>query len=62
MLVLYFVCFVFGVEKNDMVWISFNFFVVFVNCVFYCGVEVDFVDVEFIIGNMDVSVLVVKLV
>lgn len=57
MFVLYIVCFVLGVSEGDRVWIFLNLFVVLLNCVFYCGVKVDFVDIDFYIGNMCVDVL-----
>lgn len=61
MLVLYIVCFVLGVGDKDLVWMFFNFFVVLVNCVWFCGVDIDFVDIEQDIGNMCMDVLYDKL-
>lgn len=61
-LVLYIVCLVLGVGIVDIVWILLIFFVVLSNCVLYCGVSVDFVDIDFEIGNMFVVVFKEKLV
>lgn len=44
-----------------MVWIVFILFVVLVNCVCYCGVLVDFVDIDLYMCNFNVFVLVDKL-
>lgn len=46
MFVFYIVCLVLGLKKGDWFWILFNIFVVLVNCVFYCDVNVSFVDID----------------
>lgn len=57
MLVLYIVCMVLDLGSGDVFWIVLNIFVVFVNVGVYCGVDVDFVDIDFNIYCMLVVVL-----
>lgn len=56
--VLYIVCFGLNFGVGDFVWISLNIFVVLVNCVCYCGVDVGFIDIDFLIWNMLVEYFV----
>ena len=54
-------CLAIGIGKGDLVWVSSVSFVASSNCALYCGAEVDFVDLEYGTGNMDMNVLEVKL-
>ncbi|MCK8043386.1 UDP-4-amino-4,6-dideoxy-N-acetyl-beta-L-altrosamine transaminase [Shewanella sp. 1CM18E] len=58
---LHIACLALGVGKGDRVWTSPITFVASANSALYCGADVDFVDVELLTGNMDMSQLRLKL-
>ncbi|WP_299807263.1 UDP-4-amino-4,6-dideoxy-N-acetyl-beta-L-altrosamine transaminase [uncultured Shewanella sp.] len=58
---LHIACLALGVSKGDRVWTSPITFVASANSALYCGADVDFVDVELLTGNMDMTQLRLKL-
>jgi len=50
-----------GLAPGSVLWTSPNSFVASSNCAYYCGAEVDFVDIEEETGNMSVAALAEKL-
>jgi UDP-4-amino-4,6-dideoxy-N-acetyl-beta-L-altrosamine transaminase len=58
---LHLACLALGVSQGDRVWTSPITFVASANCAFYCGAEVDFVDIDPLTYNMGVSALAQKL-
>ncbi len=54
-------CLALGVGPGDWVWTSPNTFVASANCVYYCGAEVDFVDIDPRTYNLSVPALEAKL-
>lgn len=54
-------CLALGLGPGDMVWTTPNTFVASANCAYYCGAEVDFVDIDPQTYNMSVAVLEAKL-
>ncbi len=58
---LYLCCRAMGLTAGGLVWTSPNSYVASANCAFFCGAEVDFVDIDIGTGNMDVDRLEEKL-
>lgn len=58
---LHIACKALGLEKNDWLWTSPNSFVATANAALYCDAKVDFIDIDPITWNMDVSLLKDKL-
>lgn len=54
-------CLAAGVGQGDIVWTTPNSFVASANCALYCNATVDFVDMEPLTRNLDVSLLAQKL-
>ncbi len=54
-------CLALGVKKGDLVWTVPNTFAATANAALYCGAKVDFVDIEWETGNMDLNKLENKL-
>ena len=54
-------CLAAGVTAGDSVWTVPNSFVASANCALYCGASIDFVDIDPLTRNMDVSALERKL-
>ncbi len=54
-------CMALGFKKNDILWTTPNTFVASSNCALHLGGRVDFVDIEYETGNIDVSLLEKKL-
>ena len=54
-------CLALGVKKDDLVWTVPNTFAATANAAMYCGAKVDFVDIEWETGNMDLNKLENKL-
>ena len=50
-------CIALGFKKNDILWTTPNTFVASSNCALHLGGRVDFVDIEYETGNIDVSLL-----
>ncbi len=55
-------CLALGLTKNDILWTSPNSFVASANCGLYCGADIDFVDINFSSGLLDIELLEKKLV
>tara|TARA_E500000178_G_C17014277_1_gene752120 strand:- start:1412 stop:2575 length:1164 start_codon:yes stop_codon:yes gene_type:complete len=58
---LHIACLSLDLKKNDIVWTSPNSFIASANCAEYCGAKVDFVDINFNTGNIDIEFLKEKL-
>lgn len=58
---LHLTCLALGLKPGDTVWTTPNTFVASANCALYCGASVDFVDIDPIDYNMDVTKLAEKL-
>jgi UDP-4-amino-4,6-dideoxy-N-acetyl-beta-L-altrosamine transaminase len=58
---LHIACLALGIGAGDTVWVSSVSFVASSNCALYCGADVDFVDLEYGTGNMDMDRLEAKL-
>ncbi|MGE8406937.1 MAG: UDP-4-amino-4,6-dideoxy-N-acetyl-beta-L-altrosamine transaminase [Pseudomonas sp.] len=58
---LHLACLAAGLGAGDWLWTSPNSFVASANCARYCGAEVDFVDIDPLTWNLDVSALALKL-
>jgi len=54
-------CLALGVKKDDLVWTVPNTFVASANAALYCGAKIDFVDIEWETGNIDLNKLENKL-
>ena len=54
-------CLALGVKKGDLVWTVPNTFAATANAALYCGAKIDFVDIEYSTGNIDVNLLEDKL-
>jgi UDP-4-amino-4,6-dideoxy-N-acetyl-beta-L-altrosamine transaminase len=54
-------CLAAGVESGDSVWTVPNSFVASANCALYCGASIDFVDIDPLTRNIDISALEKKL-
>jgi len=54
-------CRAMGLTTGGLLWTSPNSYVASANCAHFCGAEVDFVDIDFATGNMDVKLLEEKL-
>ncbi len=54
-------CLALGVGPGDWVWTSPNTFVASANCAYYCGAEVDFIDIDPRTYNLSISALEAKL-
>ncbi len=54
-------CLALGVKKDDLVWTVPNTFAASANAALYCGAKIDFVDIEWETGNMDLNKLENKL-
>ncbi len=59
---LHLACIAIGINKNDVVWTSPITFVASVNCVKYCGGEIDFVDIDPLTYNISIDCLNKKLI
>ena len=58
---LHIACMALGFKKNNILWTTPNTFVASSNCALHLGGTVDFVDIEYETGNIDVSLLEKKL-
>ncbi|MGJ8681846.1 UDP-4-amino-4,6-dideoxy-N-acetyl-beta-L-altrosamine transaminase [Paraglaciecola sp.] len=58
---LHIACLAAGIGKGDIVWTVPNSFVASANCALYCGGNIDFVDIDRVTRNIDVSKLEQKL-
>lgn len=54
-------CLAAGVTAGDSVWTVPNSFVASANCALYCGATIDFVDIDPLTRNIDISALATKL-
>ena len=54
-------CMALGFKKNDILWTTPNTFVASSNCALHLGGKVDFVDIDYYSGNIDVNLLEEKL-
>ncbi len=54
-------CLAAGVVAGDLVWTVPNSFVASANCALYCGASIDFVDIDPLTRNIDISALAIKL-
>ena len=54
-------CLALGFQKNDILWTSPNTFVASSNCALHLGGKVDFVDIDYLTGNIDINLLEKKL-
>jgi UDP-4-amino-4,6-dideoxy-N-acetyl-beta-L-altrosamine transaminase len=54
-------CLAAGVGAGDLVWTVPNSFVASANCALYCGASIDFVDIDPVTRNIDISALETKL-
>ena len=54
-------CLALNLKKGDLVWTVPNTFVASANAALYCGAKIDFVDIDYLTGNIDVSLLEKKL-
>jgi len=54
-------CLAAGVTTGDCVWTTPNSFVASANCALYCGARIDFVDIDLLTRNIDISALEIKL-
>ena len=59
---LHLACLAAGLGPGDILWTSPNTFVASANCGLYCGVDVDFVDIDPLTYNMSVDALEEKLI
>ena len=55
-------CMALGFKKNDILWTSPNTFVASANCALHLGGKVDFVDIDYLTGNIDINLLEKKLI
>ena len=55
-------CMALGFKKNDILWTTPNTFVASSNCASHLGGKVDFVDIDYLTGNIDLSLLEKKLI
>ena len=55
-------CMALGFKKNDILWTTPNTFVASSNCALHLGGTVDFVDINYLTGNIDLSLLEKKLI
>ncbi len=58
---LHIACLALNLKKNDTIWTVPNTFVASANAGLYCGSKIDFVDIEYDTGNIDVTKLEKKL-
>jgi len=58
---LHIACLALGIKKNDLIWTVPNTFVASANAGLYCGANIDFVDIEWKTGNIDITKLEKKL-
>jgi len=54
-------CFALGVDEKSIVWTASNSFVASANCALYCGAKIDFLDINKLNWNIDISGLEEKL-
>lgn len=54
-------CLAIGLKERDLVWTVPNTFVATANCILYCNSKIDFVDIDYNTGNIDVEKLKDKL-
>ena len=54
-------CMSLGFKKNDLLWTTPNTFSASANCALHLGGKVDFVDIDFQTGNIDIKLLEKKL-
>ena len=54
-------CLAAGIGAGDLVWTVPNSFVASANCALYCGASIDFVDINPVTRNIDISALEIKL-
>lgn len=54
-------CMALGFSKNDILWTVPNTFVASANCALHLGGRVDFVDIDYLTGNIDLEILEKKL-
>ena len=58
---LHIACMALDFKKNDILWTTPNTFVASANCAIYLGGKVDFVDINYLTGNIDINLLEKKL-
>ena len=51
-----------GFKKNDILWTTPNTFVATSNCALHLGGKIDFVDIDYLTGNIDLNLLEKKLI
>jgi len=54
-------CLALGFKKNDILWTSPNTFVASSNCALHVGGKIDFIDIDYTTGNIDINLLEKKL-
>ena len=57
---LHIACLALKLNENDYLWTSAISFVASANCALYCGAKVDFVDINYKTGNIDLDIYPVK--
>ena len=50
-------CMALGFKKNDILWTTPNTFVATSNCALHLGGKIDFVDIDYLTGNIDLNLL-----
>ncbi len=55
-------CMALGFKKNDILWTTPNTFVATSNCALHLGGKIDFVDIDYLTGNIDLNLLEKKLI
>ena len=58
---LHIACSALGFKKNDILWTTPNTFVASANCALHLGGKIDFVDIDYLSGNIDLNLLEKKL-
>ena len=54
-------CLALNLNEKDLVWTVPNTFVASANCVLHCNSKIDFIDIDYLTGNIDVKKLEYKL-
>ncbi len=55
-------CMALGFKRNDILWTTPNTFVATSNCALHLGGKIDFVDIDYLTGNIDLNLLEKKLI
>ena len=55
-------CMALGFKKNNILWTTPNTFVASSNCALHLGGKIDFVDIDYLTGNIDINLLEKKLI